>query len=113
MTPARCRARLSIQTHDSSRSITLLGERARTIPSETAAAHRRPVLQEPSIFPHSTLAFAGQGRQRAVEFPILVITEPAAELGRDYCVLKIYKDPKDIPAHYYERLGLTKPAAES
>jgi len=28
-------------------------------------------------------------------------------------VLKIYKDPKDIPAHYYERLGLTKPAAES
>ena len=42
-----------------------------------------------------------------------VITEPAAELGRDYCVLKIYKDPKDIPAHYYERLGLTKPAGEA
>lgn len=71
MTPAWCRARLSIQTHDSSRSITLLGERARTIPSETAAAHRRPVLQGPSIFPHSTLDSAGQGRQRAVEFPIL------------------------------------------
>jgi hypothetical protein len=42
-----------------------------------------------------------------------VITEPAAELGRDYCVLKIYKDPKDIPAHYYERLGLTKPAGDA
>lgn len=38
-----------------------------------------------------------------------VITEPAAELGTGYCVLKIYKDPKDIPAKYYERLGLTKP----
>ena len=42
-----------------------------------------------------------------------VITEPAAKLGRDYCVLKIYKDPKDIPAHYYERLGLTKPAGDA
>ena len=38
------------------------------------------------------------------------ITEPARVLGQDYCVIKIYKNPKDIPAKYYERLGLTKPA---
>lgn len=39
-----------------------------------------------------------------------VITEPAAELGKGYCTLCIYKDPKDIPEKYYTRLGLTKPA---
>lgn len=39
-----------------------------------------------------------------------VITEPAEELGKGYCRLCIYKNPKDIPAHYYTRLGLTKPA---
>ncbi len=38
-----------------------------------------------------------------------VITEPAAELGKGYCTLCIYKDPKDIPEKYYTRLGLTKP----
>jgi len=39
-----------------------------------------------------------------------VITEPAEELGKGYCRLCIYKDPKDIPEKYYTRLGLTKPA---
>jgi len=39
-----------------------------------------------------------------------VVVEPAAKLGRDYCSMKIYKDPAKIPAHYYERLGLKKPA---
>ncbi len=40
-----------------------------------------------------------------------VITEPADELGKGYCTLCIYKDPKDIPEKYYTRLGLTKPAS--
>lgn len=39
-----------------------------------------------------------------------VVVEPAAELGRDYCSMVIYKDPDKIPAKYYERLGLKKPA---
>jgi hypothetical protein len=39
-----------------------------------------------------------------------VVVEPAARLGRDYCSLIVYKDPDKIPAHYYERLGLKKPA---
>jgi len=39
-----------------------------------------------------------------------VVVEPAAELGRDHCTMIIYKDPDKIPAKYYERLGLKKPA---
>jgi hypothetical protein len=39
-----------------------------------------------------------------------VVVEPAAELGRDHCTMIIYKDPAKIPAKYYERLGLKKPA---
>jgi hypothetical protein len=38
----------------------------------------------------------------------LFIIEPAAELGRDYCSVLIYKDPEKIPEKYYERLGLKK-----
>ncbi|MBK6658895.1 MAG: hypothetical protein IPG43_12390 [Proteobacteria bacterium] len=38
-----------------------------------------------------------------------VVVEPAAELGREYCSMLIYKDPDKIPAKYYERLGLKKP----
>jgi hypothetical protein len=39
-----------------------------------------------------------------------VVVEPAARLGRDYCSLIVYKDPDQVPASYYERIGLTKPA---
>jgi len=39
-----------------------------------------------------------------------VVVEPAEKLGRDYCSMIIYKDPDKIPAKYYERLGLKKPA---
>jgi hypothetical protein len=42
-----------------------------------------------------------------------VITEPAAELGKGYCRLLLYKNPKDIPERYYTRLGLTKPQVPS
>jgi hypothetical protein len=38
-----------------------------------------------------------------------VVVEPAAELGREYCALVVYKDPDKIPAKYYERIGLKKP----
>jgi hypothetical protein len=38
-----------------------------------------------------------------------VITEPAAELGKGYCRLLLYKNPADIPERYYTRLGLRKP----
>lgn len=38
------------------------------------------------------------------------VVEPAAKLGTDYCKMVVYKDPKDIPAKYYERIGLKKPA---
>jgi hypothetical protein len=39
-----------------------------------------------------------------------VVVEPAAKLGRDYCSLLVYKDPKEVPLKYYERIGLKKPA---
>jgi hypothetical protein len=38
-----------------------------------------------------------------------VVVEPAERLGREYCSMILYKDPAQIPAKYYERLGLTKP----
>jgi hypothetical protein len=39
-----------------------------------------------------------------------VVVEPGERLGQDPCSFIIYKDPARIPAHYYERLGLTPPA---
>jgi hypothetical protein len=41
-----------------------------------------------------------------------VVVEPARELGTEPCSFIIYKDPAKVPARYYERLGLEKPAAE-
>lgn len=38
------------------------------------------------------------------------VVEPAERLGEDYCRMVVYKDPKNIPAKYYERIGLKKPA---
>lgn len=40
-----------------------------------------------------------------------VVVEPAEKLGRDYCTLRIYKDPENIPLHYYERIGKRKPTS--
>jgi hypothetical protein len=42
-------------------------------------------------------------------YPIWVI-EPPAEIGKEPCRCIIYKDPDNIPAKYYERYGLKKPA---
>lgn len=39
-----------------------------------------------------------------------VVVEPAAVLGKEHCSFIIYKDPNKVPARYYERLGLKKPA---
>ncbi len=39
-----------------------------------------------------------------------VVVEPAAKLGKEYCTMIVYKDPDKVPAKYYERLGLKKPA---
>jgi len=39
-----------------------------------------------------------------------VVVEPAEKLGKEFCRMIVYKDPKNIPAKYYERLGLKKPA---
>ena len=39
-----------------------------------------------------------------------VVVEPAEKIGEGYCRLIVYKDPADIPARYYERLGRQKPA---
>ncbi len=40
----------------------------------------------------------------------LFITEPSANLGVEPCRIYIYKDPADIPARFYERIGKRKPA---
>ncbi len=40
-----------------------------------------------------------------------VVVEPAARLGHEHCAFIIYKDPAKVPARYYERLELKKPAA--
>ncbi|MGH7841802.1 MAG: hypothetical protein ACREQD_13310 [Candidatus Binataceae bacterium] len=40
-----------------------------------------------------------------------VVVEPAHELGKQHCNFIIYKDRSKVPAKYYERLGLKKPAA--
>lgn len=37
------------------------------------------------------------------------VVEPADKLGEEYCSVLIYKDPKKVPAKYYERLGKKKP----
>jgi hypothetical protein len=39
-----------------------------------------------------------------------VVVEPAHELGKEHCNFIIYKDRSKVPAKYYERLGLKKPA---
>ncbi len=39
-----------------------------------------------------------------------VVVEPSKDLGKTPCSFIIYKDPEKVPAKYYERLGLTKPA---
>ncbi len=39
-----------------------------------------------------------------------VVVEPANEIGKEVCSFIVYKDPDKIPAKYYERLGLKKPA---
>ena len=41
-----------------------------------------------------------------------VVVEPAQKLGKDYCSMVVYKDPDKIPAKYYERIGLEKPAGK-
>jgi hypothetical protein len=41
-----------------------------------------------------------------------VVIEPAAEIGKQHCNFIIYKDKSKVPAKYYERLGLKKPAVE-
>jgi hypothetical protein len=45
----------------------------------------------------------------ATGYPIWVI-EPPDELGNEPCKFHMYKDPDKIPAKYYERYGLKKPA---
>ena len=42
-----------------------------------------------------------------------VVVEPAERLGRDYCSLRVYKDPEAVPLKYYERVGMAKPAKKS
>lgn len=39
-----------------------------------------------------------------------VVVEPAHELGKEHCNFIIYKDRSKVPAKYYERVGLKKPA---
>ncbi|MEE2984539.1 MAG: hypothetical protein VX929_14780, partial [Pseudomonadota bacterium] len=39
-----------------------------------------------------------------------VVVEPAEKLGKEYCTMIVYKDPDKVPAKYFERLGLKKPA---
>lgn len=39
-----------------------------------------------------------------------VVVEPSKHIGAEPCSFLIYKDPAKVPAKYYERLGLTKPA---
>ncbi len=40
-----------------------------------------------------------------------VVVEPAHELGKQHCNFIIYKDRSKVPAKYYERVGMKKPAA--
>jgi len=39
----------------------------------------------------------------------LVVVNPAENLGTEHCQFVIYKNPDDVPDHYYERLGKSKP----
>jgi len=75
----------------------------------TVAKPQRMTYGRPNIPVYCTHEIAMERLDAERDGHPFVITEPAAELGRDYCVLKIYKDPANIPAHYYERLGLKKP----
>ena len=38
-----------------------------------------------------------------------IVVEPAEKLGKEHCSVICYKNKKDIPAKYYERLGYRKP----
>jgi hypothetical protein len=40
--------------------------------------------------------------------PFMVV-EPASRLGHEPCSFFLYKDPAKVPAHYFERVGKTKP----
>ena len=40
--------------------------------------------------------------------PFIVI-EPAENIGKERCSMHIYKDPKNIPDKYYERIGMPVP----
>ncbi len=40
-----------------------------------------------------------------------VVVEPAHELGKQHCNFIIYKDRSKVPAKYYERVGMKKPAS--
>ncbi|MEM7540623.1 MAG: B12-binding domain-containing protein [Pseudomonadota bacterium] len=39
-----------------------------------------------------------------------VVVEPAHKIGKEHCRMIVYKNPDDVPAKYYERLGFKKPA---
>jgi len=41
-----------------------------------------------------------------------VVVEPAEEIGKQTCKFIIYKNPDDVPDHYYERLGKRKPSVD-
>jgi len=41
----------------------------------------------------------------------LFVVDPSERLGEEPCPTYLYKDPADIPEHFYTRLGLTKPAS--
>jgi hypothetical protein len=46
-------------------------------------------------------------------YPVRIIEPPSYPENRDAkCKYIIYKDPRDIPEHYYRRLGLEKPASD-
>ena len=38
-----------------------------------------------------------------------IVVEPTEKLGKEHCSVICYKNKKDIPAKYYERLGYRKP----
>jgi hypothetical protein len=48
----------------------------------------------------------------AFGYPVRVVEPPArGEPGDDRCTWYMYKDPTQVPEHYYERVGRTKPGA--
>jgi hypothetical protein len=49
---------------------------------------------------------------RATGAPLFIV-DPAENLGVEPCKTYLYKDPRDIPEHFYTRLGLEKPDFDS